>query len=91
MVAAMHGVLRDSGAYSPGQLNRFIHLFHEEQRRHEITHDLSDERFTVRVEMPGTIVGHNADGANGNVVTWTFEGTMLRDRDVDLMVTSRVD
>lgn len=56
----------------------------------EITEDLNDEKFTIRVEMPGQIVAHNADSRANNIVTWTFGGEFLHDRSIELLVTSRI-
>jgi hypothetical protein len=54
------------------------------------TDNLADEAWTVRVELPGELVGHNGASAAGGVVTWEFNGTALLDRDVVLLATSRV-
>lgn len=74
--------VRDTG----GLRRRFE--FHK--KAYEITQDIGDDRFEVSVQMPGTIISHNADSKANNIVTWTFPGKMLHDRSVELMVTSRV-
>jgi hypothetical protein len=88
-LAAMQAALRDTGRYPPSQINRFLHRFDQHRMAHRVTEDLGDERFTVRVRMPGTVVGHNGSAEQDGVVTWTFDGSMLRDREVELMATSR--
>lgn len=74
--------VRDTGA--------FRRRFEFHKRAYEITQDIGDERFEVSVEMPGSIVSHNADRKTNNVVTWTFPGKMLYDRRIELLVTSKI-
>jgi hypothetical protein len=52
--------------------------------------DLRDEKFTVRVTLPGTVVGGNYDELEGNRATWQFEGRDLFGRDRVLRVVSVV-
>ena len=87
----MVATLRDSGWYPRSRINQFTDRFAEHRRFHEITEDLGDDGFVIKVTMPGIIVGDNGESANGSTVTWTFSGAMLRDRDLELMVTSRLD
>ncbi len=65
-----------------------------ERRRFEATEDLNDDGFMITVDMPGRIVGCNADqwdgGTNGNSATFKFKGESLHDNPIELMVTSRV-
>jgi len=68
----------------------FRHRFEFHKTAYEITQDIGDDRFEVSVQMPGTIISHNADSKANNIVTWTFPGKMLYDRGIELMVTSRV-
>jgi len=68
----------------------FRRRFEFHKKAFEITEDLGDDRFEVAVQMPGTIISHNADRQAGDSVVWTFPGKMLYDRKVELMVTSRV-
>ncbi|NNM25504.1 MAG: hypothetical protein HKO59_05895 [Phycisphaerales bacterium] len=80
---------RDLGV-DPGGVNAFMRAYRVERTAHEITQDLGDDSFTVTVQMPGTLVGHNGEGADGTRVTWRFGGTMLRDREHELVVSSVV-
>ena len=41
--------------------------------------------------MPGEIVGTNADSISHREAKWTFSGERFRDRDLELMVSSRLD
>jgi hypothetical protein len=68
----------------------FRQRFDFHRKAWKVTEDLNDERFTIRVEMPGQIVAHNGDNRAGNIVTWTFAGEFLHDRTIELLVTSRV-
>ena len=68
----------------------FIALFEEQKRRFEITEDLRDDAWEVRVEMPGEIVGHNGDDVESGAVKWEFDSSALCDRDQVLLVTSVV-
>lgn len=60
------------------------------QKAWEVTQDLNDEKFNIRVEMPGQIVAHNGDSRANNVVRWTFGGEFLHDRKIELLVTSKI-
>jgi hypothetical protein len=55
----------------------------------EITNDLGDETFIVKVDMPGNIVQSNGDKIEGNRVQWRFNAEKFRDADCVLSVTSR--
>jgi len=52
------------------------------------TDDLTDEKFTLRVQMPGVIVDGNFDRLDGEVALWGFEGRDLRDSDRVMRVVS---
>ena len=72
------------------QTDVFFAGYEEEEARHAVTEDLADDRFKVRISMPGQVVAHNGDGVGGGFVVWEFPGKALMDRDVVLMATSRV-
>jgi hypothetical protein len=54
-----------------------------------VTEDIGDERWEVRVELPGKVIGHNGT-RDGEAIKWEFVGEALRDRDEVLMATSVV-
>lgn len=56
----------------------------------EVTEDLGDESFEVRVSLPGKLVRHNGDSASGSTVTWKFDGKDLRDRSQRLIAISEL-
>jgi len=59
-----------------------------EQRIYEVSEDLGDEAFVVRLRLPGTVLQHNADAVEGETLVWRFSGKDLRDRDHRLLATS---
>lgn len=81
---------------STGEIARFAEAYRRARRYHELTEQLGGQVFELRIEMPGTIVAHNADtvdqGKGGRVksVTFNMEGDAFRDRQVDLFVVSRL-
>jgi hypothetical protein len=76
---------------TPAERRAFLDAFDVEAARRAVTEDLADERWEVRVEMPGTIVASNADQVEkGTTAVWAFPAGAIMDRDQVLMVTSRV-
>lgn len=75
----------------PDQQAAFMAGAEAEADRRAVTEDLADERWEVRVTLPGQVVAHNGDRVEGNTVVWTFTGPYLMDRDQTLMATSRID
>jgi len=73
------------------EIEAFFEAYDEEQARRAVTEDLGDERFRVRVELPGELVAHNGDSVDGGAVVWEFGGKALMDREHVLMATSRVE
>ena len=61
-----------------------------EKKRREVTEDLQDEKFEIRIQMPGQIVAHDGDEVEGSTVTWKFDGKAMNDRPQTVRVTSRV-
>ncbi len=69
------------------EIDTFLASYDLESRRHDLTSDLEDERFVVRVELPGELVAHNGRVEDGAVV-WEFDAKALMDREQVLMATS---
>ena len=88
IIDAMKKALAERGG--AGNANAFIRRYRWQQRYYEITEELADDSSTIIVQMPGEIVGHNADDREGNHVMWNFSGEMMRDRELELMVTARM-
>lgn len=72
------------------QFTAFIAEYDRQNKYWEITKDLGDDHFEITVVMPGLVTSSNAESAQGNAAVWTFDGGAMRDRDVELLVTSRV-
>jgi hypothetical protein len=83
---AMYTVANFSGS----QFTSFMAEFDRQKKAYEISQDLGDDKFEIEVEMPGEIVASNADSTAGNTAKWSFDGEMMRDRELELLVTSRV-
>lgn len=87
---AIARALREGGYLSGSKTREFFRRFEWHQVYFQVTEDLADDAFMITIVMPGEIIGHNGDKASGSSVTWEFTGERFRDRDYDLMVTSRV-
>jgi len=73
------------------QIKTFMQRYDWHSRYYKITEDLGDDNFEITVQMPGEIVVSNANSVRGNEATWKFDGTQIRDRDQEIMVTSRLN
>lgn len=82
--------LRELGAREP-EIAAFYAAVQKEQDRRGVTEDIGDERWSVRVLLPGELIAHNAPKLDDGVPTWEFHAELLHDRDHVLMATSRVD
>lgn len=82
--------LRRTAYLTGSEIREFFGRLDWHRTFYERTEDTSDDAFTISVTMPGEIVAHNGDKMSGHQVTWEFSGEMFRDRNYDLMVTSRV-
>jgi len=89
-IEAMQAALREHDGVDAGHINAFVRRFRWHKRYYEITEDLADDAFNIAVTMPGAIVGHNGDRIEDGAVVWEFTGEMLRDREIELLVTSRL-
>lgn len=87
---AMRDVLANTSWFGAGATNSFLDRYARHKKYYQVTEDLGDETFEITIEMPGQIVGHNGDESHANIVKWKFTGDFIRDRDQELMVTSRV-
>lgn len=90
-IEAMQNALRERGRIGAEKINAFVRRFRWHKKYYEITEDLADDGFTIAVTMPGAIVGHNGLRIEDGAVVWEFTGEMLRDQEIELMVTSRVN
>ncbi len=90
VLQAVDDAVQSSQFFGPTKLNAFARRFAWHRRYHEVTEDLQDETFVIKVAMPGEIVGHNANTRRGSTVTSKFDGPVFADRDHELLVTSVV-
>ena len=60
---------------------RLARAYRSARHDFEVTDDLSDETFVIRLKLPGEVLRHNGDEKKGRTVTWRFSGRDLRDRD----------
>lgn len=90
LIDRLNDAMKTLAGYEGAQLAGFKRQYQREKRFYEITQDLGDDKFEITVEMPGAITAGNADSTSATAATWTFTGKMLRDRELELMVTSRV-
>jgi len=88
---AMQNTLRREAAFSGEQAASFLHHYQRARRFHEVTEDLGDDTFQITVEMPGRIVASNAPSTSDRQATWNFRGEDVRDRRLELLVSSVVD
>jgi len=81
--------LRDACGYGGTTMKTFLRHYAAQLKDYRITAGLGDDSFEITVVMPGEIVGSNADTTLLDRATWKFSGRRFRDRDVELMVSSR--
>ena len=73
-----------------GEIDRFFAAMDQEQQRRTVTEDIEDDRWDVRVQLPGDLIASNATRIEDGVAIWEFPGRVLLDRDHVLLVTSFV-
>ncbi|MFO0873353.1 MAG: hypothetical protein U0575_05215 [Phycisphaerales bacterium] len=82
--------VRTECGFGGTELSAFTHALEKHQREGAVTEDLADDSFEIVVELPGEIMGSNADSAAGGRATWRFKGEDLMDRPRELLASSRV-
>ena len=87
----LQSALRDFCGYDGRHMKTFLRLYEARLKGFDVTSGLGDDAFQITVVMPGEIVGSNADTTSRDRATWKFSGRRFRDRDVELMVSSRLD
>ena len=92
-IAAVPRVLEETLARLSVPRNEIAAFFTEydaEQARHAATEDLADERWEIRLELPGELVAHTGDRVEDGQVVWEFEAEALFDRRTIVAATSVV-
>lgn len=69
----------------PGELLRISELL---ELRHQVSEDLLDESYEIRVDLPGRIVKSNANVMDKGVLVWKLFGQDLQEADIALEATS---
>lgn len=95
--AFVESLRRDAGL-TAWQIAGFDRAYERARRYYEITDQLGGHTFEIDVVMPGTIIAHNSleddveveDDANTSTVSFRFEGDIIRDRPMELIVVSRI-
>jgi hypothetical protein len=90
MLRQIEDALGQSGAYGPSKVNAFITAFQARRAAHDVTNDLNDDGFEITLEMPGPIIGSNAESVSGRTAVFKFAGCDLHDRDIELLATARL-
>jgi hypothetical protein len=72
------------------EIASFLENYKREQLRFAMTEDYQDERWEIRLELPGELVGHNGDKIEDGRVVWNLKGEGFCDRVVELLATSRL-
>jgi hypothetical protein len=72
------------------QQARFERIATAERNLRAATEDLADERWEVRVVMPGEILAHNADRVENGTLVWEFSADAIMDRDQVIRASSLV-
>ena len=80
----------ESLAVPEPERKRFVEAALRERAMRKATEDLADERWEVRVTMPGTLSAHNADRVEKGVLIWEFKADAIMDRDQVIRATSFV-
>lgn len=88
---AMIESLHNQAGLIQHQIDAFERSYERAQKYHAITERLGGHHFEICVNMPGTIVAHNADKSDGHgEVCWKIDGNAFHDRPVVLLTVSRV-
>lgn len=84
--------LTQYAGFDKAQLEAFETSYKRAKKYHAVSECLGGHRFEICVDMPGTIVAHNAnrtDRKKGEAC-WEVDGDAFRDRPVELQLVTRV-
>lgn len=90
VIDTFESMLRERCYYGARKARLCTQALERQLREYRITEGLGDDSFEVEVRLPGTVVGTNAGTQAGDSVTFRFRGTDLRDRDIELLASSRL-
>ncbi len=95
-LTAFEASLQKDARFNFARLTRFESAYDRAQRKYEISNELGGHHFEIEIEMPGTIIAHNAENMDVDKddavssAKWQFEGKVLRDRPHELIAVSRL-
>ena len=88
--AVIESQCRNELAFDDQQVAALLRAIERQRHGFEVTQDLEDESFLVRVKLPGRLEGHNGVEVDDGFVVYRFHGRDLRDREHRLVaITSR--
>ncbi len=77
--------------YNEQQLAAYAEARKVMDRRNEITDRINGESFSVRLQLPGQLVGSNATKIENNgTLEWQMTGELMMDRKLELVAASKV-
>jgi len=89
--AAVLGTLRRSADYNDENIAKYEMALGRARKLFAITDQHNGHLFHISVNMPGEIVGHNADKLeDDDTAVWEFGGNAFQDRAHELLITSRI-
>jgi hypothetical protein len=91
--------LHEEAGLTPSEIAAFELAYERAERYRKITEQLGGHNFEIWVEMPGTIIAHNAldddvdvdEDENTSTVEFEFDGKSFRDNPQELIAVSRLD
>lgn len=70
------------------EIDQFFAAMDQEEQRRAVSEDIADDRWDIRVQLPGDLIASNATRIEDGVAIWEFPGRLILDRDHVLMATS---
>lgn len=88
--ARLHEKVLDYCEEDAERCSAFMKRYAWHESFYRITEELAGDIVEITVRMPGEIVGSNANEISENEAVWRFDGRMMRDNDLELLVTTRI-
>ncbi len=81
-------LIRERHSLKASEAEGYATAIREARMRYQVTEDLADESFKLKVTLPGTLISHNGDGQEGSTVTWSWQAKDVFDQDRVLIAHS---
>jgi hypothetical protein len=65
-----------------------VHIGDMLELRHQVTEDLVDDTFVIRVKLPGFLISSNSESKEGEALVWEFDGDGLNDDNIEVKAVS---